>query len=74
MMLLSLALGMFGLAAGSALTIWYLCTIESFGVAYTAPMSEGGARNAARAILQQTLPDVKFRERELGTEDKRCQK
>lgn len=74
MMLLSLALGMFGLAAGSALTVWYLCTIESFGVAYTAPMSEGGARNAARAILQQPLPDVKFRERELGTEDKRCQK
>lgn len=74
MVLVTLLLGMFGLAAGTALTVWYLCTIESFGVAYTAPLSEGGAREVSQALLRWPLPDVKFRERELQTEDKRCQK
>ena len=72
--LLALALGMFGLAVCCALAVWYLCTLESFGVPYTAPMSEGGARETARAFLQRPLPDVKYRERELKTEDRRCQK
>lgn len=74
MVLLTLLLGMFGLAAGTALTVWYLCTIESFGVAYTAPLSEGGVREVSQALLRWPLPAVKFRERELRTEDKRCQK
>ncbi len=74
MVLVTLLLGMFGLAAGTALTVWYLCTIESFGVAYTAPLSEGGAREVSQALLRWPLPAVKFRERELRTEDKRCQK
>ena len=52
MVFLSAFLGVFGIAAGLALLVWYLCTLESFGVPYTAPLSEGGAREILRALLR----------------------
>ena len=33
--------GMFGIIMGSALLIWHLCSIESFGRAYLTPLTEG---------------------------------
>ena len=73
MVFLATFLGLFGIAAGCALLVWYLCTLESFGVAYTAPLSEGGAREILRALLRPPLPRVKRREAALRTPDRRAQ-
>ena len=52
MVFLATFLGLFGIAAGLSLLVWYLCTLESFGVPYTAPLSEGGAREILQALLR----------------------
>ena len=52
MVFLAAFLGLFGIAAGVCLLTWYLCTLKSFGVAYTAPLSEGGARAWLRAVFR----------------------
>ena len=74
MVLLSMFFGLFGVAAGIAALAWYLCTLESFGVPYTAPLSEGGFRESLAALFQLPLPALKRRERALHTPDKRNQK
>jgi len=74
MVFLSTFFGLFGIAAGLSLLVWYLCTLESFGVPYLAPLSEGGAREILRALLRPPLPEVKLREAALHTPDRRCQK
>lgn len=66
--------GLFGVAAVLCLIIWHLCTIDSFGRNYTAPMSGGEPGAIARALLRKPKPKDKFRERELNTPDKRKQK
>lgn len=66
--------GLYGIAALGALLVWYLCTLESFGVPYMAPLSEGGAREVLRALLRPPLDAVKLRERALRTPDRRNQK
>ena len=62
------------IAAGLALLVWYLCTLESFGVPYMAPLSEGGAREILRALLRPPVRRVKLREAALHTPDRRNQK
>ena len=74
MVLLAVALGLYGVMLGMAGLIWYLCTLESYGVPYTAPMAEGGAGEVLRALLRVPLPMDKFRERALRTGDRRRQK
>lgn len=74
MVFLATFLGLFGIAAGCALLLWYLCTLESFGVAYTAPLSEGGAREILRALTRPPLRAEKRREAALRTPDRRNQK
>ena len=59
---------------GLALLIWYLCTLESFGVPYMAPLCEGGAREILRALLRPPVDRVKLRESALHTPDRRNQK
>ena len=66
--------GLYGIAALGALLVWYLCTLESFGVPYMAPLSVGGAREVLRALLRPPLDAVKLRERALRTPDRRNQK
>ena len=65
--------GLFGIAAGCALLLWYLCTIESFGVPYTAPLSEGGLRENRNALFRPPLRAEKRREAALHTPDRRNQ-
>ena len=74
MVILSVFFGLFGIAAGLAGLVWYLCTIESFGVPYTAPLSEGGFRDSLAALFQLPLPALKRREQILHTPDQRNQK
>lgn len=52
MVFLATFFGLFGIAAGLSLLVWYLCTLESFGVPYTAPLSESGAWAVLRAALR----------------------
>ena len=65
MVFLAAFLGLFGIAAGLALLTWYLCTLESFGVAYTAPLSEGGAGAWLRALLRP--PERRAQRRKEGS-------
>ena len=74
LVLLACFLGLFGVALGCAGLVWYLCTLESFGVAYVAPLGEGGLRAALRALLRPPLPAEKRRPAELRTPDRRKQK
>ena len=74
MVFLAALLGLYGLAAGLAALVWYLCTLESFGVPYLAPLTEGGLRETLRALLRPPLRRVKTRERALRTPDRRCQR
>ena len=57
MVFLSTFFGLFGIAAGLSLLVWYLCTLESFGVPYLAPLSEGGAREILRAAAPAACAD-----------------
>ena len=73
MVLLAVFLGMFGLMLGLALIVWHLCTFESFGVPYTAPMSGGGFWAWVKSLLRLPLPMDKYRPRDLHTPDRRNQ-
>ena len=73
MVLMAIFLGMFGIALGTAVLVWYLCTIENFGVAYISPLDRGG-RRIAGAMLRPPLHAEKLREQALKTPDKRNQK
>lgn len=53
--ILSVAAGMFGLAIGSALLIYTLCSMESFGVAYMTPFAATDGRLLLRAITRAPL-------------------
>jgi hypothetical protein len=74
MVLLATFLGLYGLALGCALLLWYLCTLESFGVAYVAPLSEGDLREIRSALLRPPLRAEKQRESALHTPDRRNQR
>ncbi len=71
--LLSIFFGLLGLSLGLALLLWYLCTIDSFGVPYTSPMSEGGFFEILRALVRLPLPRDKLRDRALHPRDRRNQ-
>lgn len=65
--------GLFGVAALMCLMVWRLCTVDNFGVNYTAPMSDGRPLSLARTLLRKPKPKDKFREEELNTPDRRKQ-
>ena len=74
MVLLAIFFGLYGMALGIALLCWYLCSLESFGIPYTAPMSEGGLRETLGALLRLPLPAEKLRGSALHPRDRRNQK
>lgn len=73
LVLLAAALGLFGLMLGAALTLWHLCSMESFGLAYTSPLSEGGIRAWLRSLLRPPLWMSRQRPEELAGKDKQNQ-
>ena len=74
MVILAILLGLYGITLGLAALVWYLSSLDSFGVAYTSPMAEGGFREVLRGLLRPPLRKVKLREAALRTPDRRNQK
>ena len=66
----AMAAGLYGVTALLCLMVWHLCTVNSFGVNYSAPLSQG---RASRAFIRRPKPQDKLREAELNTPDKRKQ-
>ena len=66
--------GLFGVTAALCLLVWYLCTIESYGVNYTSPVSSGRRGSIAAALFRKPLRDDILRDPDLNTPDKRRQK
>lgn len=66
-------MGLFGVTALLCFLVWLLCTMDSFGVNYTAPMSDGRPQSLRRTFLRKPKPREKFRDPELDTPDKRRQ-
>ena len=74
-MVLAAALaGLFGILAMLGLVIWYLCTIDSDGVAYMAPFVDSERPALWRTLLRRPQPDNKFRPPEYGSENRRRQR
>lgn len=74
MVLMAIALGMFGIMLTLVLMVWHLCSIETFGVAYTDPLSEKGVWGSLTVFLQFPLWREKYRSTSLRTYDRRRQK
>lgn len=74
MVLMAIALGMFGIMLTLVLMVWHLCSIESFGVSYTDPISEKGVWGSLNVFLQFPLWREKYRPPYLKTYDRRHQK
>lgn len=66
--------GLFGVTALLCLIVWYLCTMDSFGVSYTAPLSGGSPDSIVSTFLRAPKSADKYRETELNTPDRRNQK
>ncbi|MGI6029565.1 MAG: spore germination protein [Candidatus Heteroscillospira sp.] len=66
--------GMFGLMCALALLLWHLAGIESLGLPYLSPLSEGRASALMKALLRPPLRWNKRRDAALHTPDKRSQK
>lgn len=66
----AMACGLIGVSAVLALLLLHLCDLDSFGVNYSAPMSENGRR---RLLLRWPLLKNKYRDPQLKTPDRRRQ-
>ena len=74
LVILSLAMGLFGIVAGSTLILYYLCTLESFGTAYLSPFSDAEGMETLRALLRFPLHRNKERPECLHPENVRNQR
>ena len=73
--LLASIAGLFGVAAGAAVLIGHLASIESYGVPYLAPFAGGmELSQTGRAVVRLPLPWIKLRERMLKTPNRRKQR
>lgn len=66
--------GLFGILAMLGLVVWYLCTIDSDGVAYMAPFVDSERPTVFRTLLRRPQPDEKFRPPEYGSRNRRRQR
>ena len=60
--LLAMGSGMFGVAALSGLLIWYLCTVETYGVCYLAPFVDDTWHGWVRSLFRRPLRRNRFRD------------
>ena len=65
--------GLFGIAAMCCLIFLHLAQIDSFGVDYTAPVSDGRSFGVFRLLICKPKKQAKFRDPLLKTPDKRRQ-
>lgn len=66
--------GLFGVGAGLCLLLLHLAKLDSFGVNYTAPLSDGEPFPLIRLLVKKPKPLLKFRDPNLNSKDKRRQK
>ena len=66
--------GLFGILAVLGLVVWYLCTIDSDGVAYMAPFVDSERPTIFRTLLRRPQPDEKFRPPEYASPNRRRQR
>ncbi len=71
LLIAAIAGGLYGVAVGMCLFVWYLCTIDSYGRNYTAPWSGGEPQNLSRTFLRKSVMSDKMRDAELNTPDRR---
>jgi len=73
LVLAAIAGGLFGLGAGLCLILLHLGDLDSFGVNYTAPLSDSRPFPLARLLLRPPKSWVKGRDAQLETPDRRRQ-
>ena len=71
--LAAMASGLFGVGVLCCLLLLHLAGIDSFGVNYTAPLSDGRPFPVLRLLIQRPKPLNKFRDPQLKTPDRRRQ-
>ena len=74
LVLLAIFLGLLGIVLGLCLLLLHLGALESFGLAYLSPLSEGGFGAVLRAVLRPPLPGDKLRPEGLHGGNRRNQK
>ena len=72
-LLCAIAAGLFGVGAALCALLLHLAGIDSFGISYTAPLSEGARRALRRLLLRKPERAQKLRDALLNTPDKRRQ-
>lgn len=71
MVLAAIAAGMFGLLAAATALLWHLCSLESFGVDYMAPLTTGRALDGALVLTRVPEGRDRFRPPQLRGRDQR---
>lgn len=66
--------GLFGVVLGLCLVVWYICSLESYGVNYASPLSDGRRGTLMRAFIRVPRAANKYRDPDLNTPDKRRQR
>lgn len=66
--------GLYGVGIATCLLILHLASIDSFGVNYTAPLSDDKPWGLLRLLIRRPKPSDKFRDPLLNTPDKRRQR
>ena len=74
LLLAAIGAGLFGVAAVSCLLLLHLASLDSFGLNYTAPLSDGRPHSLSRLLVHIPEPLNKFRDPQLRTPDRRRQK
>ena len=72
-LLCAVAAGLFGIGLFCCALLLHLAGIDSFGISYTAPLSEGARRALRRLLLRKPERAQKLRDALLNTPDKRRQ-
>lgn len=70
----ALAGGMFGIMCAFAMLLWHMASIDSLGVSYLNPLSEGRPFTNIKALARLPLKMDNSRDAELKTPDKRSKK
>lgn len=66
--------GLFGVGAGLCLLLLHLAKLDSFGINYSAPLSDGEPFPLLRLLVRKPKPLIKYRDPSLNGQDKRRQK
>lgn len=66
--------GMFGIAIGTALLLWHLSSLESFGRAYMSPLTGGGGGDSGGIFIRRPAWKDLFRDRLINGGDIRRRK